>query len=82
MSLNYAKCVSLDMSLVRSHLEYASCISSPYKIHIEAVERVHRRATKQLPSLKDLSYPESLTITNPYIKQAHGDTIVTLRDGL
>ena len=43
-----------------------------YKKHIEAVERVQRRATKikQLPGMKDLPYPERLKllkIANPCV---------------
>ena len=51
----------LYKALVRPHLEYSSCIWSPYlKYNIDALERVQRRATKLIPTLKDLSYTERL----------------------
>ena len=46
-------------SLVRSHLEYANQVWAP---HLEAIENMQRRATKQVPGLKELSYPERLKI--------------------
>lgn len=53
----------LYKSLLRNHLEYASSLWSPYKMkHIEAIENVQRRATKQLPQISHLSYPERLKI--------------------
>ena len=49
------------IALVRSHIEYGDTIWSPYKIkHIEAIERVQRRATKQITGLKYLTYEERL----------------------
>ena len=48
------------------------------KKHIEAVERVQRRATKQLPGMKDLPYPERLYILKlPTLvyRRARGDMI-------
>ena len=50
------------------------------KKHIEAVERVQRRATKQLPGMKDLPYPERLKILKlPTLvyRRARGDMIET-----
>ena len=53
--------VPLYKTLVRTHLDFASAVWSPYKQkHIEQIESVQRRATKQLPGLKGLSYSERL----------------------
>ena len=44
-------------ALVRTHLEYANSAWAPYKQkHIDMIEGVQRRATKQLPGLKNLSH--------------------------
>ena len=52
----------LYKTLVRTHLDYASSVWSPYKKKkvTDKIEGVQRRVTKQLPGLKDLSYPERL----------------------
>ena len=47
--------------MVRTHLDYASSVWSPYKKNdIDKIKGVQRRVTKQLPGLKDTSYPERL----------------------
>ena len=51
----------LYRSMVRSHFDYAVSVWDPYKIkHISDIEDVQRRATKLIPEIKNLSYPERL----------------------
>ena len=48
---------------VRSHLEYESSVWAPFqRKYIEIMEGVHtcRRATKQIPLMSNLTYPETL----------------------
>jgi hypothetical protein len=46
----------LFQALVRPNLEYAAAVWYPYtKKNIELIENVQRRATQQVPSLKQLS---------------------------
>ena len=53
--------IPLFKTLVRSHLDYASSVWSPYKQkRIDTLENVQRRATRQLPTLAKLSYEERL----------------------
>ena len=48
-------------ALVRPHLEYANQVWCPrLKKHIEAIENVQRRASKQIPGLSSLSYEDRL----------------------
>ncbi len=59
--LNDELFLPLYKSLVRVHLDFASSVWAPYKIkHVEQLESVQRRITRQLPGMKDLSYPERL----------------------
>ena len=69
----------LFKALVRPHLEYAAAVWSPYqKQDIELIENVQRRATRQLSTLRDLSYTERLKRLNlPTLKyrRIRGDMI-------
>ena len=82
-TLNTTNFTSLYKALGRSNLEYASCKWFPYKHkHIEAIEKVQRRATKQLPGMKDLSYQERLKILKlPSLvyRRTRGDMIETYK---
>ena len=61
ITLNESNFVPLYKALVRSHLDYASHIWSPYKQkYKDALENVQRRATKQINGMKDIPYPERL----------------------
>ena len=69
----------LYKALVRNHLDYAVSIWSPYKQkYKDAIENVQRRATKQLPGMKDIPYEERLQrlklLTLAY-RQTRGDMI-------
>lgn len=47
--------------MVRSHLEYANCIWSPYTVQDKKnIEKVQMRATKLIKEIKHLSYIERL----------------------
>ena len=51
----------LYKAYVRSHLDSCSSVWAPYKMkHIDQIEKVQRRATKQIPGFKNLTYPERL----------------------
>ena len=60
-TLNHHNVVPLYKDLVRSHLDYALSIWSPYKQTCkDSIKSVQRRATKQLPGMKDIPYEERL----------------------
>jgi len=69
----------LFKSLVRPHLEYGMPMSFPFKMKdIEKVEKVQRRETEQVKSLRGLSYEQRLKKLNlPTLKyrRHHGDMI-------
>ena len=51
--------VLLYKSMVRSHLDYCCSVWTPYrKANIEALEKVHEKATKTLSALKNLKYKD------------------------
>ena len=48
---------TLYKSMIRSHLEYAAPVWSPYSWKLaDEIEKFQRRATKRVPTLKDLPY--------------------------
>ena len=52
---------TLYKTMIRSHLEYAAPVWSPYTWKLaEELEKVQRRATKRVPSLAELKYEERL----------------------
>jgi len=69
----------LYKALVRPHIEYANAIWAPYKKKdILVVENIQRRATKLIPSLRNLSYEErlkKLNIPTLVYRRARGDMI-------
>ena len=55
----------LYTSLVRPHLDYASNIWNPYLLEdMRTIEKLQRRATKLIPSLKQYTYQERLSALN------------------
>jgi len=55
--------ILLYISMIWSHLDYCCFVWAPYrKGHIEALEKVQKRATKILPGPKNLPCSESLKI--------------------
>ena len=69
--------------LVRPHLEYAAPVWYPHRIYQkEAIENVQRRATKLVPGLSTLSYPErlqKLKLPTLAYRRARGDMIETFK---
>ena len=74
---------TLFKSIVRPHLEYANVIWHPaFKRQMINIEKVQRRATKLIPSLKSLPYEERLrTLNLPSLKyrQIRNDLIQTYK---
>ena len=69
----------LFKSLVRPHLEYGNVIWGPFsRGDQQSVERVQRRATRLVPELRDLAYPERLRLLklpSLYYRRKRGDMI-------
>ena len=67
------------LALVHSHFDYAMAVWSPHLAkHINAIEGVQRRATKMIPTLKNLTYPErlkKLKLPTLAYRRARGDMI-------
>ena len=75
----------LFQALVRLNLEYVAAVWSPYtKKDIELIENVQRRATKQVPSLKQSSYTDRDRLTKLKMQtlkyhRLRGDMIETFK---
>jgi hypothetical protein len=73
----------LYCSLVRPHLEYAASVWSPmWKKEVEAIERVQRRATRQIPGFGNLTYEErlrKLQLPTLYFRRLRGDMVETYK---
>ena len=71
--------VMLYKTLVRSHLEYANCVRSPYRqMDIEKLEKVQMRATRMVQKLRKYPYEARLRNLNlPTLKyrRLRGDMI-------
>ena len=69
----------LYTTFVRHHLEYANAVWSPkFRKHINLIEGVQRRATKQVNNCKDLTYGERLErigIPTLEYRRAHSDMV-------
>ena len=69
----------LYKALIRPHLEYCATIWSPYKMKdIETIEKVQKRATKQVKGLHSLSYEDrlrKLDILSLRFRRCRGDMI-------
>ena len=69
--------------MVRSHLEYANCIWSPYTVQdIKTLEKVQMRATKLIKRIRHLSYMERLKYLNLptlHYRRLRGDMILVYK---
>ena len=81
--LNGENFTLLYKALVRPHLEYAHAVWKPnLKKHINLLEGVQCRATKQLPTYCDLSYEDrmrKLSLSSLAYRRLHGDAIETFK---
>jgi ribonuclease P/MRP protein subunit RPP40 len=75
--------VLLYKAFVRPHLEYGNVVWSPHKVEqITALENVQRRATKLVPTIKDLPYEERLRhlkLRTLAYRRLRGDMIETYK---
>ena len=69
----------LYKAVVCSHLEYCNVAWQPkWKKEREELKAIQHRATKLIPTLKDLPYPErlkALSLPSVYHRKARGDII-------
>ena len=70
-------------TMIRPHLEYANCIWSPYlKGDVDKMEKVQRRATKIVPTLRKLPYSarlRKLHLPSLAYRRLRGDLIQVYR---
>jgi hypothetical protein len=75
--------LQLYKAMVRPHLEYASCIWSPYLVKDrDKIERIQRRATRMVKELKHLPYMErlrQLSLPSLYFRRRRADMIQTFK---
>lgn len=73
----------LYKSMVRSHLDYCNSVWAPYlKSDTEDLEKIQKRATKILPALRNLSYPDRLKrcgLPTLKFRRIRGDMIETFK---
>ena len=75
--------LKLYKAFVRPHLEYANAVWNPFlKRQSIQIEKIQRRATKELKDCKDLPYAERLKYLNLYSlkgRRIRGDLIQTYK---
>ena len=73
----------LYKTYVRSHLDFCSSVWAPYlDKHIEKIEQVQKRATRQIPGFRELTYPErlrKLKLPTLSYRRLRGDLIETYK---
>ena len=76
--------ILLYKALVRPHVEYANSVWSPYKKgDIDAIEKIQKRATKLVVSIRKLPYNERLQHLNIYslkYRRLRGDMIEVFKN--
>ena len=73
----------LFKTLVRPHLEYGNIVWGPFnRADQQLIERVQRRATKMVPDLRHLPYPQrlrTLKLPSLYYRRHQGDMIAVFQ---
>ena len=81
--LDQSSFLKLYKALVRPQLEYCNQVWSPHLAkHVNSLENVQRRATRCIPGMKDLSYPERLVklkLPTLAYRRLRGDMIETYK---
>jgi len=78
--LNKTSFLTLYNAMVRSRLDYASSVWSPWQLgQIEMIEKIQKRATKMLRECQDMTYIERLkylNMTTLKFRRIRGDLII------